>query len=46
MKVVDMVYDLQTRRFKAKSWDEKVKEYESAYRSFRNYKEEQRKTNG
>ena len=42
-KVMDMVYDPETKRFRAKSWDEKVKDYESAFNEFRKYKDEQRK---
>jgi len=44
MKVADMVYDPETKRFKAGSWDERVKDYESAFRDFKKYKDEQRKT--
>ncbi len=43
-KVMDMVYDPETKRFRAKSWDEEVKDYESAFNEFRKYKDEQRKT--
>ena len=37
-KVVDMAYDTEIKRFRAKSWLEMVKEYETAYRSFAEYK--------
>ena len=42
-KVTDMVYDPKTKRFRAKSWDEKVRDYESAFKGFKKYKDEQRK---
>ena len=37
-KIVDMVYDTETKRFRAKLWDEQVNDYKSAFRSFMNYK--------
>jgi hypothetical protein len=43
-KVTDMVYDPETKRFRYKSWDEKVKDYESAFNEFRKYKDEQKKS--
>ena len=43
MKVADMVYDTATKRFGAKSWDEKVKDYKFAFKAFREYKDKQRK---
>jgi len=44
MRVVDVTYDPSTKRFREKSWDEKVRDYESAFSSFRQYKSEQRKS--
>jgi len=41
-KVAEMAYDSKAKRFKAKPRDEKVKDYESAFRSFKKYKDEQR----
>jgi predicted HNH restriction endonuclease len=38
-KVTDMAYDPRTLKFRAKSWPEMVKEYESAYDSFVRYKQ-------
>ena len=43
-KVTDTVYEPQTKRFIAKSWDEKAKDYQSAFSEFRKFKEEQSKT--
>ena len=43
MKVTDIAYDPDTKRFQTKSWEEKVKDYESAFNEFRKYKDEQRK---
>jgi len=43
IKNVDMVYDPAAMRFRAKTWNEMVKEYESAFRAFKKYKGEQRK---
>jgi hypothetical protein len=43
-KVTDMVYDPETKRFRDKPWDEKVKDYESAFNEFRKYKHEQKKS--
>ena len=41
--VADMTYDTMNQRFKAKSPQEMVKEYEAAYRRFVRYKREQQK---
>ena len=43
MKVADVVYDPALKRFRAKSGDEMVKDYRFAFRSFMEYKNEQRK---
>lgn len=43
MKVTDTVYDPGAKRFTDKSWDEKVKEYKSVFRAFKQYKQEQRR---
>jgi len=43
MKVTSMTYDPDTKRFRDKPWEEKVKDYESAFVSFKKYKDEQRK---
>ncbi|MFC2036273.1 HNH endonuclease signature motif containing protein [Chloroflexota bacterium] len=37
-KVTDMVYDTDIKRFRTKSWLEMVKEYETAYSSFTEYR--------
>lgn len=42
-KVMDMAYDPATKRFRAKSSLEMVKEYQSAFNSFAKYKSEQKK---
>jgi len=42
-KVWDMAYDPATKRFRAKSYPEMVKEYQSAFNSFVKYKNEQKK---
>ena len=38
MKVADTVYDHVTKRFIDKSWEDKVKDYESAFKGFIAYK--------
>ena len=43
MKVDEIGYDSKAKRFKAKPRNERIKDYESAFRSFKNYKDEQRK---
>jgi len=43
MKVANVAYDPDTKRFRDKSWDEKVRDYEAAFNSFNKYKSEQRK---
>ena len=40
--VFDMAYDPGTKRFRQKSFNEMVKEYEAAYRVFATYKKAQR----
>ena len=42
-KVTDVAYAPETRRFRTKSWTERVKEYESAYDSFIKYKRKQKR---
>ena len=42
-KVADVNYDSETKRFRAQSWLEMVKEYQPAFDSFVKYKEEQKK---
>jgi len=42
MRVVDVTYDPDTKRFRDKTWDEVTKDYESALNSFKKYKHEQR----
>ena len=37
-KVTEMVYDTKTQRFRAKTWDEMVEEYQSVFSGFVNYK--------
>ena len=37
-KVTDVVFEPKTKRFRTKSWDEKFKDYESAFNDFRQYK--------
>ncbi len=44
LKVADVAYDTKTKRFRPKSWDEKVKDYESAFKDFKKYMHEQRKS--
>ena len=44
MKVANMTYDPHTKRFRDKSWHERVRDYESAFNSFKKYKNEQRKS--
>ena len=41
--VADMTYDTRSQRFRAKSPQEMVKEYEAAYQRFAHYKKEQQK---
>jgi len=41
-KIADTVYDPVAKRFGDKSWEERVKDYESAYKEFWKYKEEQK----
>jgi len=43
IKVADMAYDTQIKRFRAKSGVEMVKEYEAAYKVFAEYKKGRRK---
>ena len=43
MKVAEAVYDQKTKRFQAKSWNEMVKDYQSAFNDFKKYKEEQKR---
>ena len=43
MKVSDVAYDPDTKRFRDKSWDEIAKDYESAFSSFKKYKSEQKR---
>ncbi|MBA7702465.1 hypothetical protein ES703_111233 [subsurface metagenome] len=43
MKVTNMSYDPDIKRFRDKSWDENVGDYEAAFNSFNKYKNEQRK---
>ena len=43
MKLTDLLYDPRAKQFRNKSWEEKVKGYESAFRAFKKYKHEQRK---
>ena len=43
MKVANVTYDSATRRFREKSWEEKVRDYESTLAGFKQYKSEQRK---
>ncbi|MFC1928539.1 hypothetical protein ACFLWC_01480 [Chloroflexota bacterium] len=43
IKIADMVYDTASKQFRPKSWDERVKEYDSAFRAFKKYKGEQGK---
>ena len=42
-KVSDEVYDPKNKRFREKSWEEQVKDYESAFSEFKKYKGEPRK---
>jgi len=42
-KVSDVAYDPKIKRFRGKSWDEVVRDYESALASFKQYKSGQRK---
>lgn len=42
-KVSDMAYEPETKRFRAKSWVEMVKEYNSAFNSFTKYKKKRTK---
>ena len=37
-RVTNIAYDTKTKRFRAKSWPEMLKEYEYAYHSFVEYK--------
>ena len=41
--VADMTYDTKSKQFRAKSPQEMVKEYETAYQRFARYKKEQQK---
>ena len=43
VKVADMAYDSKSKRFRAKSSLEMVKEYQDAYRMFAEYRRGQRK---
>ena len=43
-KVTDVAYDSETKRFKGKPWEEKVKDYEHAFNEFKKYKDEQKKS--
>jgi len=43
-KVTDVVYDTETKRFKGKPWEERVKDYEHAFNEFKKYKDEQKKS--
>ena len=42
MKVTDIAYDLEAKRFKTKSWQERVKDYEFVFKAFVKYKEQQK----
>ena len=44
MKVLDTTYDLATKRFKTKPWNERAKDYESAFKNFKKYKKPLRQT--
>lgn len=44
-KVFNMTYDDAAKQFRAKSYPEMVKEYQSAFNSFVKYKKEQKKPN-
>jgi hypothetical protein len=44
VKVANMAYDTNTKRFIAKSWPELAKEYQFAYDSFVKYKREQKRS--
>ena len=43
VKVTHMRYDIMTKRFVEKSYLELIKEYQSTFHSFAEYKQEQRK---
>ena len=45
-KVSGVAYDPAIKRFRGKSWDEVTKDYESAFNSFRKYKQERRRAVG
>ena len=46
MKVTNILYDSRAKEFRDRSREEKIKEYESAFRTFKKYKHERRKIRG
>ncbi len=44
VKVSNVTYDPDTKRFRDKSWGEMARDYKSAFNSFKKYKSEQRKS--